>query len=101
MERWTLGLIVLLGLGCGGDPWERRLQCRELEAASEKCLEYKTLDEALDEVSTDHERRKLVALFKLFGPTPAPMCKGIAVEEWGWWKKRKLKKCQRVLEKFP
>ena len=93
--------MAAFALSCGQDPWERRAECRGLVASAEQCVSYKTLEEALDGVSEQFERKKITMLFKLFGPTPAPMCKASGIDDFGWWKKRKLKSCEKFLEDFP
>ncbi len=101
MGKWVLAVTLAWGLSCGQDPWEHRAECREMVASAERCTSYKTLEEALDGVSEEFERKKLTALFKLFGPTPAPMCKARGIDDLGWWKKRKIKPCEEYLENFP
>ncbi len=101
MRTWVLVVMAAFGLSCGQDLWERRAECGGLVASAEQCVSYKTLEEALDGVTEEFERKKTTALFKLFGPTPAPMCKARGIDEFGWWKKRKLKACEELLEDFP
>ena len=101
MRTWVLAGIAAFCLACGDDPWEHRAECREFVALAEQCLAYKTLDEALTGVSGEFERQKLTALFKLFGPTPAPMCKERGTDHLGWWKMRKFKACEQFLQDFP
>ena len=101
MAKWVLAVTLALGLSCGQGPWEHRAECYEMVASAEQCTSYKTLEEALAGVSEEFERKKLIALFKLFGPTPAPMCKARGIDDFGWWKKRKLKACEKLLEDFP
>ena len=100
--RWlVVPAVLVLVLGCGPEDWERAIECKALVESAERCVEYKTLEEALVEVSDQTERRKITLLYKIAGPTPAPMCKARGLDSWGRGERRDFEACQEFLAQLP
>lgn len=100
MGKLVAAALLLFGLACGQDRWEHAMECKALVESGEQCVEYKTLTEALDGVADNLERKKITILYKLFGPTPTPMCERRGAETWGFWQRRQFEACKVFLEDF-
>jgi hypothetical protein len=100
MGKLVAAVLLLFGLACGQDGWERAVECKALVESGEQCVEYKTLKAALDGAADNLERKKITLLYKLFGPTPTPMCERRGAETWSFWQRRKFEACKVFLEDF-
>ena len=101
MRRLVMPAVLVLVLGCGPEDWERAVECKALVGSGKRCVEYKTLEEALADVSDQTERRKITLLYKVAGPTPAPMCKARGLDSWSGGERREYEACRKFLAQLP